>query len=554
MVEIGLCEVDELYKLFNGYNAFATNFYIYLCGRNDDKFNGSRYAEYWCNDSKVLNMYNDAYTAVTLYGQVDYFNIRRTDVGIRPVIRMDEQTAKNLFFYNDTERLNFSTITEDSNINVIVGQYPQDTVDPFTKEKLENLFSKKGSFGSSELKETGNKYPISLDDQENALIEYEYQGRCYVRIEPIKAKDTPIYDTSNGSIKNRLRPEWFETKPIIWKLVKMNNVCMLVASDVLTTGQMLNKENLKEGEPINLKDLDIYKFLDKCLAKAIFKGSLLEPYFKGDEPNLVKKEDDKEIDQEELIEKSLLSGVPIALIGDDVNWKNKLITKYDPNLEIVCLNNASYDSLAGINIYDSESERMIDVKPSWLKSLEGKCELEPERIHIVYFDEMDDTSEDVQTIVREIASKRTVRGKWQLPFNSRIVVSEKVCTNSSYIGNAMKIAIKPTAKSWLKNNNAKRYVPIKNMVPPKDIHPLIYEYIEYKEKNGEDLISRKANGDIPELNPKKWEMASRLMYATNNPRILENLLGKDGSEDFDKFCNSKKKAKDNEQITDTYER
>ena len=66
-----------------------------------------------------------------------------------------------------------------------------------------------------------------------------------------------------------------------------------------------------------------------------------------------------------------------------------------------------------------------------------------------------------------------------------------------------------------------------------NIHPAIYSYIAYR--NGETLRT-KYNGETPNADPRKWEMASNMLYKTGNPVMLRALVGEDVCRDFIKFC------------------
>ena len=67
------------------------------------------------------------------------------------------------------------------------------------------------------------------------------------------------------------------------------------------------------------------------------------------------------------------------------------------------------------------------------------------------------------------------------------------------------------------------------------IHPSIYAYIAYKSSKGIDALRTPYDGKIPNSDPRKWEMASKVLYKTNNPEMLKALIGKDMSEDFIDF-------------------
>ena len=66
-----------------------------------------------------------------------------------------------------------------------------------------------------------------------------------------------------------------------------------------------------------------------------------------------------------------------------------------------------------------------------------------------------------------------------------------------------------------------------------DIHPAIYSFIAYK--RGETLRST-YDGEKPNADPRKWEMASKMLYATGCPEMLRSLIGEEITEEFVRFC------------------
>ena len=84
------------------------------------------------------------------------------------------------------------------------------------------------------------------------------------------------------------------------------------------------------------------------------------------------------------------------------------------------------------------------------------------------------------------------------------------------------VYIKTTTESWLK------------WASEHNIHPAIYSYIAYKK--GETLRS-KYDGEKPNADPRKWEMASKMLYATGSPEMLRALVGEDITREFVAFCN-----------------
>ena len=68
------------------------------------------------------------------------------------------------------------------------------------------------------------------------------------------------------------------------------------------------------------------------------------------------------------------------------------------------------------------------------------------------------------------------------------------------------------------------------------IHPAIYAYIASR---GEGALRSEYTGESPNANPRKWEMASRILYQTKNPTLIKALVGEEITEDFCMFCNQR---------------
>lgn len=83
------------------------------------------------------------------------------------------------------------------------------------------------------------------------------------------------------------------------------------------------------------------------------------------------------------------------------------------------------------------------------------------------------------------------------------------------------VYINTTTESWLK------------WASENNIHPAIYSYIAYR--NGETLRS-KYDVEKPNADPRKWEMASKVLYKIGNPEMLRALVGEDITREFVEFC------------------
>jgi hypothetical protein len=71
---------------------------------------------------------------------------------------------------------------------------------------------------------------------------------------------------------------------------------------------------------------------------------------------------------------------------------------------------------------------------------------------------------------------------------------------------------------------------------PMKIHPSVYAFIAYK---GENALRTKYTGKEPNADPRKWEMASKILYKTNKPEMIRSLVGEEVTQDFISFCKEK---------------
>ena len=235
------------------------------------------------------------------------------------------------------------------------------------------------------------------------------------------------------------------------------------------------------------------------------------------------------VSEENIIKGCIESDIPVFLHGPSSEGKSARVKQYDPDCEIVYLRNATPDSLNGKSVYNSETGEMIDVKPSWLKKLEDKCERESDKNHILFFDEITNASGSIQGMAFNIILDKEVNGKWKLPENARIVAAgnEYEESMSSYgmseplFNRFAHVYIETTVEKWL------------TWASENNIHPAIYAYIACKK---DAVLRTKFTGEKPNADPRKWEMASKVLYKTNQPHMLRSLVGEELTADFIAFC------------------
>ena len=202
----------------------------------------------------------------------------------------------------------------------------------------------------------------------------------------------------------------------------------------------------------------------------------------------------------------------------------------DSNCEIVHLRNATLNSLNGKSVYDNQTKEMINIPPTWFEKIKEKCTSEPNKLHVVFFDSLTSAKEPIQDAVINIVIDKSVNGIWNLPENVRIVASghdtlKSLETNKmseSLLERFAHVYIETTTEDWLK------------WARKNHIHPAIYSFIACT--NGRALRSP-YNGVVPNADPRKWEMASKILYKTGRPDMLWPLVGVTLMNEFIDFYN-----------------
>lgn len=421
-------------------------------------------------------------------------------------------------------------------LEVEYGEYPQYVVDTSLGRTLDSEFS------AGRLRKTGKTYTTdsrrwNANSEKFSPVEheeYEYNGKRYVRV---KSNDTnENFKLTNGVTTHPGDYFWLEVSPIVWYVDEKSK--MLVSKTLLASGiRFCNDGQYRD----DFKTTEMYMFLNKYFAKDMIPSVIHEmtPEEKAQYEEERKQAEKRrnpyglkfgQVSEEEIIRGAIESGVAVFLHGPSSEGKSARVKQIDPTCEIIYLRNATPESLNGKSVYNQATGEMMDVKPSWLKKLEEKCANEPDRFHIVFLDEITNALPSIQGIAFNIVLDREVNGIWKLPENARIVAAGNDMKDSLAANQLAEplfnrfahVYIKTTTESWLK------------WASEHNIHPAIYSYIAYKK--GETLRS-KYDGEKPNADPRKWEMASKMLYATGSPEMLRALVGEDITREFVQFCN-----------------
>ena len=421
-------------------------------------------------------------------------------------------------------------------LEVEYGEYPQTIVSEDFARTLERAYSNRT------INQTGKSYTtdsVKYEDtdtpfQARTHIEYEYNGRKYIRF--VGDSNCSGEILSDGRTIQNGDVYWVEVEPIKWMIDERTNIAL--SKKLIFSGVQFNRERNYKGD---FRTTDIKEFMDRYLSKDIIPSFSKEltpeekEQYEEEQKRLEKKKNPYklnfgQVSEEDIIKGAIESGVAVFLHGPSSEGKSARVKQIDPDCVIIYLRNATPESLNGKSVYNSETGEMIDVKPIWLKKLEERCEKEPDKYHIVFLDEITNALPSIQGIAFNIVLDREVNGIWQLPKNARIVAAGNDM-NDSLAANQLAeplfnrfahVYIKTSVESWLK------------WASEHNIHPAIYAYIAYKK--GESLRS-KYDGEKPNADPRKWEMASKMLYKTGQPEMLRALIGEEITKEFIEFCN-----------------
>lgn len=458
-----------------------------------------------------------------------YYNDSRTRNGaVRPALLsssvFSQISPNRVRGYNGTEKVEY-------------GEYPQYAPDSDMQRRLESEYQR------GNLRTTGRDYTFDRTEFEDydqyfqpvKYDEYEYNGRKYIRVQANSDYGYGNnFELSNGEYYQNGNYVWVEVSPVVWLIDDRTKT--LVSKRGILSGIRFHTDRKNYNGDFSTTDMKEY--LDKYMLRDLTQTATLtrvQDMTPEEQKQAGRRRNPYglklgQVSEEEIIRGAIESGVAVFLHGPSSEGKSARVKQIDPTCEIIYLRNATPESLNGKSVYNGSTGEMIDVPPTWLKKLQEKCEKEPDRLHVVFFDEITNALPSIQGIAFNIVLDREVNGIWKLPENARIVAAGNDMKDSLAANQLAEplfnrfahVYIKTTTEGWLK------------WASEHNIHPAIYSYIAYKK--GETLRS-KYDGEKPNADPRKWEMASKMLYATGSPEMLRALVGEDITREFVQFCN-----------------
>lgn len=526
-----------------GVKAIQTDFSILLGAYNP--FNSNHYGFYWLKD-----LINDEVAVVNYSGSLKHDADYVKNVAARPVLLINDDIKKLI-----EEKIELSICRRSIKTTILkeveYGFYPQMAVSDEIQKKLEQ------EYNASNLEYSGNVFSVDkndwltkhLDFSPLVIPEYSYEGKRYVRVMNRSCCDfATLHD---GRKVKRDDFVWLGVSPVKWLVDKEVN--LLVSKYLLFSNISYSYD---KNDKNNFETTGIKWYLDNIFAKELMQVPQFNQVKRNEneEYGKLQKEtnpyylDFSKVSEEDIIKGAILSNVAVFLHGRSSDGKSSRVKQLDPDCTIVYLRNATPDSLNGKSVYNANTGKLIDVAPTWYKKLVEKCEKEPEKIHIVFFDELTNALPSIQGMAFNIILDGEVNGIWKLPENARIVAAGNDL-DDSLAANEMAeplfnrfahVYIDTTINDWLnwaitpdKNYESLDYQKRDNS---SKIHPAIYAYIAYNNALGKEVLRTRYDGKKPNADPRKWEMASKVLYATKKPEMLRSLIGKDLTKDFIAFC------------------
>ena len=437
----------------------------------------------------------------------------------------------------------------DGVLEVEYGYYPQRAVSRDMQERLERAYR------SSSISKTGNSYTtdsVAYDDYDTAFQpqthqEYEYNGKRYVRVEANSYYDGNNFTLSNGEQYSDGDNIWVEVLPVKWLVDERTRT--MITEKLIFSGVQFNKE--RNYKTRNFDRTDIKTFMDRYLARDLVQSRGIGQQSQTKTGTTTRNENPynlqfDEVSESDIIKGAIESNVSVFLHGKPGCGKSDRVKQLDPDfieLNLSHLDPELLDGLAG-----EKDGKAVHIKPPWLEELEAKCQEEPDKIHILFLEELTNASQMMQSKAYGIALDKKVAGRWRLPENARVVAAGNELEDS-LVANEMAeplydrfahVNIGTTVEGWLEwavtpESFYERLDYKKQEEPRQKIHPAIYAFIAYK---GDEVLRTPYNRENPQphADPRRWKMASDMLYASNNPNTIRAIVGEDLTRDFISFC------------------
>ncbi|MBO7526439.1 MAG: hypothetical protein J6T74_00915 [Clostridia bacterium] len=559
------------------------------CWFVDSKTGKEGTTRYWLRSGASL--YSDAIYTINKNGEI-YEGARVDDksMGICPAMHLNVDSIISARSMSN----NFGKIAhvKDTDGKVIYhtiefGEYPKTKAS--NSDELELLFNK------NKILATGKKYIGHLEagskDKYVENLEYEYQGQKYVRV-----KSNPFEEKNFYSDGEKISPYgyvWIKVEPITWTIRNWDEMPKSInpkGNEKATYIDVRTEEAIIGGIPFYPKDRDKYNFLwqnssirgflnaidvrkiktngfiqysaknggdfsaqgflQEAFDKELEQIDSLQNHQENQENIKVKQVNPyglsfDELDNDTLLKLYVKSNATIFLHGPSGVGKSGRVKQLDPTATRITLRpQMNPEEIDGT--LDRETGKFIP--PLWYTQLCEKCKADPNKKHVLFIDELTNVKPTVQSLIYSIVLDRAGKdGLWPLPENAVVVAAgnESADNLAAYpLTNALfrrfsHIYYEVDKNDWLDwatgiSKIETQEHTAKNNSNRAKIHPAIVAYI--MSRNG-DVLNQDLDEENPHIvtDPRKWEIASNVLYSTKNPNALKPAIGEELTADFVDF-------------------
>ena len=488
--------------------------------------------------------------------------------GVVPVIESDD--ADDLLSQDD----------------LICGEYPQDVVSEVdTVAMLDALYEE------GQLSETGKIYTFFMESQKNGGVqkvqsaEYELDGKKYIRM--MSPKDAPLKHFTNGWPICSSEVYWFNVMPIKWqkdisgiayteKILlagvpydynKAKRYYLFENSELYS---YLNNSFVQEAEiNKNYKLQKISSNAKQTQTSVLTQGQNVATVQNKPVKQVVKRKMTRQerygiqVTQDpmtvtEQIDFYVKNGMSFMLHGPSGVGKTARVEQIDPDLTAVPLwNGVLPEDIVGKVRYPDGIEKAattdVDfisgewVAPDWYIELVKKCQKEPDKMHVLFIDEVTNARPTTQSLIFHITLKRSISpSKGKLPKNCVVVLAGNSKDESGAAYNMPEplfrrmcghIYLKPDVQEWLLwGTQKKQGSQDENRL---NIHPLVSSFVA--SWGHKVFYTNYDEEDAPKwaLDPRSWQQISDIIYNNNGliqRELLASKMGNDNATTFMAFA------------------
>ena len=447
------------------------------------------------SDLVLVTVPDDGFTISE--GRVNYFlsgddcadrfgrDHRCSNCAVRPALLLEPGDEKLLSHAREVSDI----------VTVELGTYPSVILESSMRDMAEEQY-KDGT-----LKKTGTSYTVAGEKRDV----YRLGAKQIIRVPVTEETAAGYVQLSDGSVVNSAEEIFLEVKPVRWYYDEINKL--------LICGRALFAGYSREEAGAYLRD----QFIKELLAE---DDVSLASDSTGTSYHI------EEHDELDLIRSFVRADIPVFIHGLTGDGKSDRVKEIDPEVLDIELVNETPETINGRAVYNESTDEIIDIKPVWLVKLERLCE--DGKLHILFFDELTNATKQTQAVIFKIVLERFVNNRWPLPENARIVAAGNDRGESSVahdlaeplFGRFAHIFIRTTVENWMPWAVRKR------------INPYVMEFLA----NNDLYLRTSFTGTEGYADPRRWEMASRILDSTDNDfSLLEPIVGRDTAEAFIRF-------------------